>query len=98
MTFRMVALASALALAGCASGPQYDPAAAGKLQAGVSTDKDAVSKMGPPISTIHMADGNVILVWFFPHRGFSNNGGNDKTVIIFGRDRRMIQVMQQAKA
>lgn len=90
-----LALAAALMLAGCVSmGTNYDVAAVGRLQVGM-TKAEVISLLGQPNQAVSNADGSERLVWV--HSTGSMFGANARSVgLPFGPDGRLTDVPQRS--
>ena len=85
-----------LLVAGCSyqQGSRFDAKAVGQLQPGVSTEQDAIAKLGSPAATINNADGTQLLQWQYVYGTATSAGGNAHAAILFGPDRKMIKVVE----
>jgi hypothetical protein len=90
---RFIIVGATLALGACASqvGRQFDPALAGRLQPGVSTEADAMALLGAPEAVTTAADGRQMLQWLYV-RGAVAGGSSAHLAIIFDGEGRMVRV------
>src|SRR6516165_450675 len=95
------ALALALFTSGCAyqhSGHPFDSEIVSQLQPGVSTERDAIDKLGPPSATLappaafNYADGRKLLQWVYVHRVPIGISSEARAAILFDADGKMIRV------
>ena len=95
------ALALALLTSGCAyqhSGHPFDSEVVSQLQPGVSTERDAIDKLGPPSATLapfaafNYADGRKLLHWVYIHRVPIGISSEARAAILFDADGKMIRV------
>jgi len=95
------ALALALLTSGCAyqhSGHPFDSEVVSQLLPGVSTERDAIDKLGPPSATLapfaafNYADGRKLLHWVYIHRVPIGISSEARAAILFDADGKMIRV------
>ena len=91
------ALVLALLTSGCAydhRGTRFDPAAVAQLQPGISTERDAVNKLGPPLADVFSyAGGSKLLQWHYV-RGYPIGTSSEAvTAIFFDGDGKMVRVV-----
>jgi hypothetical protein len=91
---RYVFLGVALMLAGCVSmGTNYDPAAVGRLQKGM-TQAEVIQMLGKPNTITTLSDGRTQLGWV--HSTGSMFGANARAVsLLFDTSGRLIQTINQ---
>jgi hypothetical protein len=90
----VLALAATL-LTGCVyqqHGNRFDVDAAKALQPGISTEDDAVAKLGKPSAISNMANGSQLLQWQYVFGTAVGVGGGAHAAILFGPDRKMIRI------
>lgn len=73
-------------------GNRFDAAAVRSLQPGVSTQDDAIAKLGKPRAVSNTADGGQLLQWQFVYGTAVGVGGGAHAAILFGPDRKMVRV------
>jgi outer membrane protein assembly factor BamE (lipoprotein component of BamABCDE complex) len=91
-----VILGFLLLVAGCAyqQGNRFDAHTVGQLQPGVSTEQDAIARLGAPAATSNNADGTQLLQWQYVYGTAAGAGGNAHAAILFGPDHKMIRVVE----
>jgi len=85
----------ALALSGCVyqqHGNSFDVSAVNELKPGVSTEQDAIEKLGQPFARSAYADGNELLQWQYVYGTAVGIGGGAHAAILFGPDGKMIRL------
>ena len=96
------ALALALLTSRCAyqqSGHPFDSEAVAQLQPGVSTERDAIDKLGPPsvrlapYAAFNYAGGSKLLHWVYVHRVPIGTNSEARAAILFDADGKMIRVV-----
>ena len=101
MKRRIGALALAILTSGCAyqqSGHPFDSEAVAQLQPGVSTERDAIDKLGAPSAALvpfaafNYADGRKLLHWVYVHRVPIGTNSEARAAILFDADGKMIRV------
>jgi hypothetical protein len=88
-------LALALLTCGCAyqqSGHPFDSETVAQLQPGVSTDREAVDKLGPASGVFNYAGGSKLLTWGYVHRVPIGTNSEARAAILFDADGKMIRV------
>lgn len=86
---------AALILAACVyqqHGNRFDAAVVRSLQPGITTEEDAIAKLGKPSAASRMADGGRLLQWQFVYGTAVGVGGGAHAAILFGPDRKMVRV------
>lgn len=94
---RFIAMVLALLLIGCVyqqHGTRFDAAKVAELQAGVSTQQDAIEKLGQPSAVSNYPDGSKLLQWQYVYGTAVGVGGGAHAAILFGADDKMIRVTQ----
>jgi hypothetical protein len=98
MKIVIVVLAVVLGLTACAQrGTRFDVDKVSELQPGISTDQDAIAKLGPPMAVSNAASGNKLLQWQYVYGTALATGGGAHVAILFGQDGKMIRVTHLAK-
>jgi hypothetical protein len=87
--YKYVLSFGAIVLTSCAAGPSLHRVT--ELVPGISTQEDAIAKLGPPTSTSKVRD-HTILEWTA-----ANSSQPIHLAILFGMDARMIQAASDAK-
>src|ERR1700730_10974051 len=85
---------TALALSGCVymqHASSFDIDAVNKLVPGVSTEQDAIRLLGEPTEINTRPDGAELLQWIYAYG--TAIGGGSHIAILFGADKKIIQVM-----
>jgi outer membrane protein assembly factor BamE (lipoprotein component of BamABCDE complex) len=73
-------------------GERFDASAINQLTPGVSTEQDAIAKLGKPVSVSTNADGSQVLQWYYVYGTAIGVGGGAHAAILFGPDEKMIRV------
>jgi outer membrane protein assembly factor BamE (lipoprotein component of BamABCDE complex) len=84
-----------LALSACVyqqHGNSFDVTAVNELQPGVSTEQDAIEKLGKPMATNTYANGNQLLQWQYVYGTAVGIGGGAHAAILFDPNGTMIRV------
>lgn len=95
MRWLVVALTLSLCVSACVyqqQGNRFDPAKVAELQPGVSTQQDAIDKLGPPSAVSNYPDGSRLLQWQYVYGTAVGVGGGAHAAILFGADGKMIRV------
>jgi hypothetical protein len=90
-----IAATTALALSACVymqHGSTFDIDAVNKLVPGVSTEQDAIQLLGKPAAIDTRPDGTEVLQWIYVYGTAIGVGGGSHVAILFGSDKKMIQV------
>ncbi len=85
----------ALSLSACVymqHGTRFDPNVINQLTPGVSTQQDAIAKLGKPMAVSTNADGSQLLQWQYVYGTAVGIGGGAHAAILFGSDGKMIRV------
>jgi hypothetical protein len=85
----------ALMLSACVyqqHGTRFDPNAINQLTPGVSTQQDAIAKLGKPMAVSTNADGSQLLQWQYVYGTALGTSGGAHAAILFGSDGKMIRV------
>jgi hypothetical protein len=88
-------LALALLTSGCAydRGHRFDPGAVAQLQPGVSTERDAIDRLGPPLADVfNYTDGSKLLQWHYVRGTPIGTSSEGSAAILFDADGRMVRV------
>jgi hypothetical protein len=82
----------AAACAGCMQiGAHFDTRKVAELEPGVSTEQDAIEKLGKPGSVSNLPDGTRLLEWQYDYATVLV-AGSANAAILFGPDGRMIRI------
>jgi hypothetical protein len=94
---RIAGLLAALALAGCASGPNFSMRDVDALRPGVTTYAEAQRSLGQPNNVMRESDGSLRAGWA---RGESWGlfSGARAVIILFGPDGRMVRVVNRGQS
>jgi hypothetical protein len=96
---KLLALIMALVLSGCVYsqiGNRFDISKSSLLKSGVSTEQDARSLFGEPISiTTNPQNGHQLLIWQYVYGTALATGGGAKLAISFDASGRMLQIIQE---
>jgi hypothetical protein len=91
------ALVLALLTSGCAydhRGHRFDPGAVAQLQPGVSTEREAIDKLGPPLADVfNYAGGSKLLHWHYVYGTPIGTSSEALTGILFDSDGKMVRVV-----
>ena len=92
----ILSLCASLLVAGCVyqQGSRFDGHSVEQLQPGVSTEQDAITKLGAPAARSNYADGTQLLQWQYVYGTATGAGGNAHAAILFGPDHKMIKVVE----
>lgn len=94
---RIGALALALLTSGCAydqRGHRFDPGAVTQLQPSVSTERDAIDKLGPPLADVfNYAGGSKLLHWHYVYGTPIGTSREAATAILFDGYGKMVRVV-----
>ena len=91
MKRNILLLVFALMLPACVyqqHGNSFDVAAINELQPGISTQQDAIEKLGKPMAVSTQADGSQLLQWQYVYGTAIGVGGGAHAAILFGPDER----------
>lgn len=99
MTFRILAVATALALtlplgACMTSGVKFTMAEVQSLQPGVTTKEEAIARLGKPTARSSMGDGSELLQWMYTEVVYIASDSRHVS-ILFGPDGRMVRIAHQ---
>jgi hypothetical protein len=95
MKYFGVYLAVYLGLTACVyqqHGTRFDPSLINQLRPGISTEQDAITLLGKPVSVSTAANANHVLQWYFVYGTAIGVGGGSHAAILFGPDGKMIRV------
>ena len=89
-----LAVALVLLTSGCYEqrGKRFGPEEVGQLQPGVSTERDAIDKFGPPSGVFNYAGGSKLLNWQYVHGIPIGTTSEARAAILFDADGKMIRV------
>lgn len=91
----IISAAAAATLAGCVymqNGDRFDPKLVGTLQPGISTEQDAIAKLGKPMAVNTYGNGDELLQWLYNYGTAVGIGGGAHAAILFGPDKKIIRV------
>ena len=90
-----LAVALALLTSGCYEqrGKRFDAGDVGQLQPGVSTEREAIDKFGPPSAVFNYAGGSKLLNWQYVRGVPMGTTSEARAAILFDADGKMIRVV-----